>query len=87
MDRPVSFCVNTFGTAKNGVTDAALERMLSSGKVFDFRPAYLIADLKLLKPQGWSYEETAAYGHLGRDIFPWERLDRVAALKKLFKVA
>ena len=87
IDKPVSFCVNTFGTAKNGVTDAALEKMLASGKIFDFRPAFLIADLKLLKPQGWSYEETAAYGHFGRDIFPWERLDRVAALKKLFKVA
>ena len=87
IDRPVSFCVKTFGTAKGNVTDAALEKMLVSGKIFDFRPAALIDDLKLLKPQGWSYEETAAYGHFGRDIFPWEKLDRVAPLKKLFKVA
>ena len=87
VDRPVSFCVDTFGTAKPGVTNAALEKMLASGKPFDFRPASIIADLKLTKPQGWSYEETAAYGHFGRDIFPWEKLDRVPALKKLFKIA
>ncbi len=87
IDRPVSFCVKTFGTAAAGVTDEALEKMLVSGKIFDFRPAAIIDDLKLLKPQGWSYEDTAAYGHFGRDIFPWEKLDRVPALKKLFKVA
>ena len=87
VDRPVSFCVNTFDTAKGVVTDEALEKMLASGKIFDFRPAALIDDLKLLKPQGWNYEQTAAYGHFGRDIFPWEKLDRVAPLKKLFKIA
>ncbi len=84
VDKPVSFCVKTFGTAKEGVTDEALEKMLSSGKIFDFRPYALIEDLGLLKPRGWSYEETAAYGHFGRATFPWERLDRVEKLKKLF---
>ncbi len=87
VDRPVSFCVDTFGTAKGGATDAALQRMLASGKVFDFRPASIISELKLLKPQGWCYEDTAAYGHFGREAFPWERLDRVPALKRLFKVS
>jgi len=86
VDRPVSFCVKTFGTAKGGVTDARIERMLSEGKVFDFRPYALIDDLELLKPRGWSYEDTAAYGHFGRATFPWERLDRVEKLKRLFKV-
>ena len=86
VDTPVSFCVETFGTAKNGVTNAALEKMLASGKIFDFRPAALIDDLKLLKPRGWSYEETAAYGHFGREVFPWEKIDRVPALKKFFKI-
>ena len=33
------------------------------------------------------HTQTAAHGHFGRDIFPWERLDRVAPLKKLFKIA
>ena len=87
VDRPVSFCVKTFGTAKAGVTDEKLEKMLASGKIFDFRPYALIDDLGLLKPSGWSYEDTAAYGHFGRETFPWERLNRVEQLKKLFKVA
>ena len=86
VDRPVSFCVKTFGTAKAGVTDVRLEKMLADGKVFDFRPYALIDDLGLLKPRGWSYEDTAAYGHFGRATFPWERLDRVEKLRKMFKV-
>ena len=84
VDRPVSFCVKTFGTAKNGATNEKLEKMLASGKVFDFRPYALIADLKLLKPKGWCYEDTAAYGHFGRSAFPWEKLDKVEKLKKWF---
>ena len=86
VDKPVSFCVKTFGTARPGVTDEALERMLAGGKVFDFRPYALIEDLGLLKPRGWCYEDTAAYGHFGRAMFPWERLDRVEKLKRMFKV-
>ena len=86
VDRPVSFCVKTFGTAMDGVTDEHLEKMLVGGRVFDFRPYALIEDLGLLKPRGWSYEDTAAYGHFGRATFPWERLDRVEKLKKIFKV-
>ena len=85
VDRPVSFCVKTFGTAKDGVTNESLERMLASGKVFDFRPYALIADLKLLKPKGWCYEDTAAYGHFGRSAFPWEKLDKTEKLKKFFR--
>ena len=83
VDRPVSFCVKTFGTAKNGATNERIERLLASGEVFDFRPYELIRDLGLLSPKGWSYEDTAAYGHFGRDCFPWERLDKTAKLKKL----
>ena len=86
VDMPVSFCVKTFGTAKNGATNEKLERMLASGKVFDFRPYALIEDLKLLKPKGWCYEDTAAYGHFGRSAFPWEKLDKVKKLKGLFGI-
>ena len=78
--------MKTFGTAKSGITNAAIEKMLMSGKVFDFRPFSLISDLGLLNPKGWSYEDTASYGHFGRDMFPWEKLDRVAELKKIFKL-
>ena len=84
VDKPVSFCVKTFNSARPGITNEKLERMLSSGKIFDFRPYALIEDLKLLKPKGWCYEDTAAYGHFGRDTFPWEKLDKVAKLKKFF---
>ena len=85
VDRPVSFCVKTFGTA-HGVTNEQLEKMLASGKVFDFRPFALIDDLGLLDPKGWKYEDTAAYGHFGRARFPWEKTNRTADLKKFFKI-
>ena len=84
VDRPVSFCVKTFGTA-HGVSNEEIEKMLCEGKVFDFRPWALTADLELLKPKGWCYEDTAAYGHFGRTVFPWEKLDKVAAIKRYFK--
>jgi len=84
VDKPVSFCVKTFGSAREGVTNEKLEKMLASGKVFDFRPYALIEELGLKHPKGWKYEDTAAYGHFGRSAFPWERLDKVSLLKKLF---
>ena len=73
---PVSVRVDTFGT---GVVDD--ERIAQAvQKVFDFRPAAIIETLGLRKP---IYRQTAAYGHFGRhDLdLPWERLDRVDALK------
>ncbi len=84
IDKPVSLCVKTFHTAREGITDAGLEKMLSGGSVFDFRPYALTKDLGLAKPKGWCYEDTAAYGHFGRDIFPWEKTNRIAQLKKHF---
>ena len=80
VDKPVSICVKTFGTA-HGVTNERLEKMLLSGKVFDFRPYALIDDLGLKTPTGWKYEDTAAYGHFGRKAFPWERTDKVDKLR------
>jgi len=73
---PVSVRVDTFGTGT--VDDAAIERAVE--RVFDFRPAAIIDALKLRRP---IYHQTAAYGHFGRpDLdLPWERLDRVEALK------
>ena len=75
--KPVSVRVDTFGT---GVAeDGAIERAVK--QVFDFRPAAIIETLGLRKP---IYRQTAAYGHFGRpDLdLPWERLDRVDALKQ-----
>ena len=79
VDRPVSVCVKTFGTAK-GTTNAALEKMILSGGVFDFRPYALIRDLGLDAPKGWCYRDTASYGHFGRAEFPWEKTDRADAI-------
>jgi len=37
--------------------------------------------LGLLAPSGWTYRDTASGGHFGREAFPWERLDRVDAVR------
>ncbi|MFV5784281.1 methionine adenosyltransferase domain-containing protein, partial [Pediococcus acidilactici] len=52
--------------------------------VFDLRSAGIIQMLDLKRP---IYRQTAAYGHMGRtDIdLPWEKLDKVDALKKAVK--
>ena len=49
-------------------------------RVFDLRPAAIIRDLDLLRP---IYQQTAAYGHFGREIpeLLWENTDRAADLK------
>jgi len=60
--------------------------IVKDSEIFDCRPAALIANLNLTKPENWSYRQTAAYGHFGRDIFPWEQADKVAALKKASKM-
>ena len=58
--------------------DAVLEKIVRA--VFDMTPAGIIKQLKLKTPKGWSYRQTAAYGHFGRNIFPWEKTDKVDAL-------
>jgi S-adenosylmethionine synthetase len=73
---PVGLFVETFGTGT--VSDEVLEKAI--GSVFDLRPGAIVRDLDLLRP---IYKPTAAYGHFGRtDVeLPWERLDRVDALR------
>ena len=73
--RPVSLFVNTKGTGK--LPDDKIADIIA--KEFDMRPASIIKTLDLRRP---IYKATAAYGHFGRPEFPWERLDRVADLKK-----
>ncbi|MCB9554703.1 MAG: methionine adenosyltransferase [Deltaproteobacteria bacterium] len=75
---PVSILVQTFGSAK--VAEPKLAEAVR--EVFDCRPRGLIEDLDLLKP---IYRNTAAYGHFGRDEFPWEKTDKVDALKAACK--
>jgi S-adenosylmethionine synthetase len=83
--RPVSIYINTHDTAKHGLNDAQIQE--KAELIFDLRPAAIIKRFSLDKPQGWSYQETAAYGHFGRDIFPWEKTEEVAELKKAFNLA
>ena len=73
---PVSVRVDTFGTAT--VAESKLEAAVRD--LFDLRPAGIIQMLDLKRP---IYRRTAAYGHMGRtDIdLPWEKLDKVDALK------
>ena len=74
---PVSVNVNTFGTGT--VSDRDLEQAVN--KIFDLRPAAIIKDLDLLKPQ---YRQLAAYGHMGREDLgvKWEETNRTAELLK-----
>jgi S-adenosylmethionine synthetase len=80
--QPVSVCVNTFGTAKDGLTDEAIERAVK--EVFSFKPADIIKQLNLLRP---IYAKTTNYGHFGKDDpdLTWERTDKVTALKRALK--
>lgn len=80
---PLSINVDTFGTGR--ISDEQLTRILENSDLFDFRPASIIRNLELKTPfdNGWSYQQTAAYGHFGRDIFPWEKTDKAEALRKL----
>ncbi|NUT37490.1 MAG: methionine adenosyltransferase [Hamadaea sp.] len=73
---PVSLFVETFGTEVVPVD--RIEKAIN--EVFDLRPAAIIRDLELLRP---IYQQTAAYGHFGRELpeLTWERTDRVADLK------
>ncbi|MBO4995820.1 MAG: methionine adenosyltransferase domain-containing protein, partial [Muribaculaceae bacterium] len=59
---PVSLYVNTSGTAKVNMSDAEISQKVA--ELFDMRPKAIERRLKLRQP---IYEETAAYGHMGRE--------------------
>jgi S-adenosylmethionine synthetase len=97
---PMGIYVNTYGTAKVGLSDGEIAKKVE--KLFDMRPYFIEQRLKLRNP---IYSETAAYGHMGRknevveksfigqggkvlkkkvELFTWEKLDYVAKVKKEF---
>jgi len=99
---PVSLCVNTYGTAKTGLSDAEISDRIN--RLFDMRPAAIERRLKLRQP---IYQETAAYGHMGRspetvektfyskyngdktmtvELFTWEKLDYVEKIREAFGI-
>ncbi len=75
--RPLSLAIETFGT--NQIPEEKIEALIR--KHFDMRPAAIIRDLELRRPQ---FRQIAAYGHFGRDDLDvaWERTDRAEALRK-----
>lgn len=75
--QPTSINVDTFGTGK--LSSEKLVEIVRGN--FDLRPAGIIKMLDLRRP---IYKQTAAYGHFGRNDLdlPWEKLDKVDALKK-----
>lgn len=70
---PTSIMVETFGTEKVS-HEIIIEAVRQN---FDLRPYGLQEMLNLLQP---IYKQTAAYGHFGREEFPWEATDKAAIL-------
>ena len=70
---PTSIMVETFGTEKVS-HDIIIEAVRQN---FDLRPYGLQEMLNLLQP---IYKKTAAYGHFGREEFPWEKTDKAELL-------
>jgi S-adenosylmethionine synthetase len=76
--QPLSVHIDTFGTGDDAkVLSAVL-------KIFSFKPADIVSQLKLLRP---FYSKTTNYGHFGKDDadLTWEKTDKAAALKKAYK--
>lgn len=74
---PLSINVETFGTGK--ISDEEISRLISEN--FDLRPGAIIRDLDLRRP---IYQQTASYGHFGRDDvkFSWEETNKAEVLRK-----
>ncbi len=73
--QPVSIMIDTYGTGK--ISEQKLVELVR--KNFDLSPKGIISTLDLRRP---IYQKTASYGHFGRTGFPWEKTDKVEALKK-----
>lgn len=74
---PVSVMVDTFKTGR--IPEDQIEERIK--RIFDMRPASIIANLNLKRP---IYKKTAAYGHFGRTepTFTWERVDKQSLLMR-----
>lgn len=87
--QPTSINVDTHGTNHISLSDAEIADKLH--KNIDFTPHGIIERLQLLNP---IYKVTASYGHFGRKsyvkdgikYFPWEDLDLVDEIKKIFEI-
>ena len=74
--KPTSVMVDTYGTGK--ISNEKMTELVL--RHFDLRPKGIVQMLDLLRP---IYENTAAYGHFGREEpdFTWEAIDKAAALR------
>ncbi len=75
---PISIYLETFDTEK--VDHSVIVDLVY--KHFPVKPKDIVDTFKLKRP---IYQKTASYGHFGRDIFPWEKLDKVEILKNALK--
>ncbi|HRI82447.1 MAG TPA: methionine adenosyltransferase [Opitutaceae bacterium] len=78
--QPVSVRVETFGTAKLGISDEQITAAVQA--VFSFKPADIVNQLNLLHP---IYRQTTNYGHFGKHGLPWEETNKAAALRAAIK--
>ncbi|WP_295770554.1 methionine adenosyltransferase [uncultured Mucilaginibacter sp.] len=99
---PMGIYVNTYGTAKVGLSDGEIAKKVEG--IFDMRPYAIETRFKLRNP---IYSETAAYGHFGKpsetvtktfvspegrqvtkevELFTWEKLDYVDKVKQAFSL-
>ncbi|BFZ03072.1 hypothetical protein BsWGS_06111 [Bradybaena similaris] len=62
---PLSITVFSFGTSRK--SEEQLLKIIRDN--FDLRPGKIVKDLQLRRP---IYQQTACYGHFGREEFPWE---------------
>ncbi len=75
MSHPVAVYADSYGTGI--ISDDKIVDIIN--EVFDLRPRAIIKKLGLDRP---IYRASANYGHLGRNIFPWEKLDKVEEIKE-----
>ena len=75
MSHPVAVYADSYGTGV--VSDDKIVDIIN--EVFDLRPRAIIKKLGLDRP---IYRASANYGHLGREVFPWEKLDKVEEIKE-----
>ena len=81
---PISFMVNTYGTAKNGLNDNYIAEKIP--ELFDFTPYGIITTLDLKEPR---YLKTAKFGHFTIGFgYPWEIVwdNEVGEIKKMFNL-
>ena len=74
IPEPISVDVDCFGT--NKIDETKMIDLIK--KIFDLTPAGIIKTLDLKRP---IYQKTSVYGHFGNNSYPWEKTNKVEAIK------